>query len=216
MNTYYIEAFDIPEVWYLLLNLCVDKGRDYKIDKGSYEGQYRKELDYITFKINNPSFRPMIPIIPPELGLQPPTDMDYVNRYFEEYLLSPLVAENETYTYGSRIGMSLFKVVDMLKNTPNTNQAILQVGQPTDVFISDPPCLRHIDCRILDGKLHFIIYFRSWDLWGGLPGNLAGLQLLKEFMVEQIDCEDGCMICSSKGLHLYDYAWEFAKTRVYK
>jgi len=216
MNPYYIETFDIPEAWYSLLNLCVEQGRDYKIDKGSYEGQYRKELDYITFKINKPSFRPIIPLIPTELGLQPPTDMDYVNRYFEEYLLSPSVAENETYTYGSRINISLFQVIDMLKNTPSTNQAIIQIGQPEDINISDPACLRHVDCRILDGKLHFIIYFRSWDLWGGLPGNLAGLQLLKEFMVEQISCEDGCMICSSKGLHLYDYAWEFAKKRVYK
>ena len=57
---------------------------------------------------------------------------------------------------------------------------ILQVGQPTDMLLQDPPCLRHIDTRIQDGKLHFYPYFRSWDLWGGFPANLGGIQLMKE------------------------------------
>jgi len=30
--------------------------------------------------------------------------------------------------------------------------------------------------------LHFVLYFRSWDLWGGFPAKLAGIQLLKEYM----------------------------------
>ena len=60
------------------------------------------------------------------------------------------------------------------------------------------------------GKLHFIIYFRSWDLWAGFPTNLGGLQLLKEYMAKEIGVEDGEMICVSKGLHLYEHAWEFA------
>ena len=61
------------------------------------------------------------------------------------------------------------------------NQMVLQVGHPTDMLLKDPPCLRHIDTRIQDGKIHFYPYFRSWDLWGGFPANLGGIQLLKEF-----------------------------------
>jgi thymidylate synthase len=91
------------------------------------------------------------------------------------------------------------------------NQMILQVAQPTDMLLQDPPCLRHIDTRIQDGKLHFYPYFRSWDLWGGLPANLGGIQLLKEYIAAEIGVEDGEIIASSKGLHIYDYSFDLAK-----
>jgi thymidylate synthase len=91
------------------------------------------------------------------------------------------------------------------------NQMILQVGHPTDMLLQDPPCLRSIDTRIQDGKIHFYPYFRSWDLWGGLPANLAGIQLLKEYVAAEIGVEDGEIIATSKGLHIYDYSFDLAK-----
>ena len=91
------------------------------------------------------------------------------------------------------------------------NQMVLQVAQPNDMLLKDPPCLRHIDTRIQDGKLHFYPYFRSWDLWGGLPANLGGIQLLKEYVAAEIGVEDGEIIASSKGLHIYDYSFDLAK-----
>ena len=94
---------------------------------------------------------------------------------------------------------------------PRNNQMVLQVAQPDDMLLQDPPCLRHIDTRIQDGKLHFYPYFRSWDLWGGFPANLGGIQLLKEYVSAEIGVEDGEIIASSKGLHLYDYNFDHAK-----
>jgi len=91
------------------------------------------------------------------------------------------------------------------------NQMILQVGQPTDMLLIDPPCLRHIDTRIQDGKLHFYPYFRSWDLWGGFPANLAAIELMKQYCAAEIGVDNGELIVSSKGLHLYDYTWELAE-----
>ncbi|MHA1816663.1 MAG: thymidylate synthase [Candidatus Heimdallarchaeaceae archaeon] len=91
------------------------------------------------------------------------------------------------------------------------NQMVLQVAHPTDMLLKDPPCLRHIDTRIQDGKLHFYPYFRSWDLWGGFPANLGGIQLLKEYVAAEIGVEDGEIIASSKGLHIYDYSFDLAK-----
>lgn len=91
------------------------------------------------------------------------------------------------------------------------NQMVLQVAHPTDMILQDPPCLRQIDTRIQDGKLHFYPYFRSWDLWGGFPANLGGIQLLKEYCAEAIGVEDGEIIASSKGLHIYDYSFDLAK-----
>lgn len=96
------------------------------------------------------------------------------------------------------------------------NQMVLQVAHPTDIALLDPPCLRSIDTRIQDNALHFFIYFRSWDLWGGLPANLAGIQYLKEYMATEIGVADGEMVVESKGLHLYGYAEELARIRCMK
>jgi thymidylate synthase len=38
--------------------------------------------------------------------------------------------------------------------------------------------------------------------------------LLKEYMSSEIGVEDGELIASSKGLHLYEYTWELAKAAV--
>jgi thymidylate synthase len=108
-------------------------------------------------------------------------------------------------------------IIDTYKNHGHrNNQMVLQVAHPSDVTLVDPPCLRSIDTRIQDNTLHFCIYFRSWDLWGGLPANLAGIQNLKEYMASEIGVKDGEMIVESKGLHLYGYAEDLAKLRCLK
>lgn len=216
----FIEARDLPDAWFQCVSAILDKdnARQRKIDKGSFEGEFRREFDYITVHIKYPGTRPLIPDIPPALGIPAPVEsMEYVEQYFARYLFSNTIEETEQYTYGERLEMSIEKVIERYKNYGfNNNQLILQVGQPSDIDLEDPPCLRHIDTRICENKLHFIIYFRSWDLWGGFPANLAGMQLLKEYMAQEIGVEDGEIICSSKGLHLYKYIWELAALRANK
>ena len=96
------------------------------------------------------------------------------------------------------------------KKGHRNNQMTLQVGHPADMLLQDPPCLRHIDTRIQDGALHFFPYFRSWDLFGGFPANLAAIEIMKQYCAEQIGVENGEIIASSKGLHIYDYVFEIA------
>jgi thymidylate synthase len=38
--------------------------------------------------------------------------------------------------------------------------------------------------------------------------------MLKEYMASEIGVEDGELVAMSKGLHLYDYSWEFARAVV--
>jgi len=91
------------------------------------------------------------------------------------------------------------------------NQMVLQIAHPIDMILQDPSCLREIDTRIQDGKVHFFIEMRSWDLWNGLPNNLAVIQLLKEYIGSCIGIQDGEIIARSKGLHIYDYSFDTAK-----
>jgi len=77
-------------------------------------------------------------------------------------------------------------------------------------------CLRGIDTWIDEGRLHFWCYFRSWDLWGGFPVNLGGIQLVKEYMAGEIGVEDGQMIVSCKDLHVYEHTLPVALMRIMK
>ncbi len=210
MNISLIEARDLSEAWFLCLRKTLAEGYEYSIERGSYAGQCRKELDLIVVKISNPGNRPLTPDVPQ--GVPAPTTMEYIESYLP-YLMTAHRAEEEQYTYGQYLEGQITEVIKMYKeNGYNTNQAYMAVGDSQSIFLPDPPCLRGIDTRVRYGKLHFIAYFRSWDLWAGFPSNLAAMQLLKEYMASEIGVEDGEMIATSKGMHLYEYSWELAKT----
>ena len=234
----FIDAFDLDDAWFQCLAQILDKGHVYTISRGSYEGQKRLEFDFLTVRVKKPAHQ-IIPIIPEGMSIPPPTDMEYIQGYLS-YLLTGTKTKTEDYTYGERLVDPKVKIKqetggqEMIKEMPlgvnqveevikiyksqgfGTNQAIMEIGMPSDIKLADPPCLRLIDTRVRYGKLHFILYFRSWDLWGGFPSNLGGLQLVKQYMAEEIGVYDGEIVAVSKGLHLYDHAWDLAKMRTNK
>ena len=204
-----IEARDLSEAWFLCLNKTLTRGREYRIDRGSYAGERRKELDLVVLQIAYPGTRPLIPDVPQ--GVPPPSTMDYIESYLP-YLMTAHKAEGEQYTYGQYLETQIQEVIRMYKEDGhNTNQAFMAVGDTQSIYLSDPPCLRAIDTRIRDGRLCFVVYFRSWDLWAGFPSNLAAIQLLKEYMADEIGVADGELVAMSKGLHIYEYCWELAR-----
>jgi thymidylate synthase len=212
----FIQARDLPDAWFQSVYEILEYGREYVIDRGSCAGQKRLEFDYLTVQIKHPGTRPLIPDIPPNLGMPNPVAEGYVEQYLP-YLMTDVKQDNEDYTYGQYLEPQIQEVIRMYKQDGfGTNQAYMTVGDPQAIYLKDPPCLRGIDTRIRDGRLHFFIYFRSWDLWNGFPANLAAIQLLKEYMAQEIGVEDGQIIAASKGLHLYDYVWELAKLRTLK
>ncbi len=266
MEIHKIEARDLPDLWFQAVNDIFDKGKRFKIDRGSYAGQTRLEYDYFIGHVKYPGAQPLLPDIPPACGIPNPVEEAYIyggegyDRSYLEYLMTPEKEAGESYTYGERMtkaqitgeklmrlrgldkdvmderlfsepdGKIVFEkkgalyinqiewVIDTYKkHGPRNNQMVLQIAHPSDLTLLDPPCLRSIDTRIQDGKLHFApVMFRSWDLWGGMPANLAGIQNLKEYMAGEIGVEDGEMIVESKGLHLYGYAEDLAKLRTMK
>ena len=219
MNITVIEARDIPDAWFQCIYQIMDVGREYVIDRGSYEGQTRREFEFAVVKITHPEARPMVPTMPEGSNLPPPTDMEFINSYMEKLVCGYAKAENELYTYGQYLEPQIPEVIRMYKEDGfGTNQACMAVCDPRSIYLDDPPCLRQIDTRIYpdEKKLHFVLYFRSWDLWGGFPANLAGIQLLKEYMADEIGqgVKPGETIAVSKGLHLYDMYFEVANLRL--
>lgn len=255
LNLIHVDATSLSDAWFQTVYKCIEIGREFIVDRGSFEGIKRLEFDYITIHVTNPQARPLLPQIPVQYNIPNPVVDEYLDIYMP-YLMTGDVKKGESYTYGSRLNKFLIPVswtrtlrrqnkltnivvqdeeiwnnkkiiitdndvyylnqieliIWIYKNKGfRNNQMVLQVAHPTDMLLKDPPCLRHIQVRIQDNKLHFIIYFRSWDLWSGMGVNLAGLQLMKEYMASEIGVGDGEMVVSSAGLHLYNYVWELAE-----
>ena len=212
MNIAFIEARDLSEAWFQCVCKVLTDGYEYKIERGSYAGERRKELDFIVVKIKYPGTRPLVPDVPQ--GVPPPSTADYIEEYLP-YLMTAHRKEGEQYTYGQYLEKQIAEVIKMYQEDGfNTNQAFMAVGDAQSIFLTDPPCLRAIDTRVRYGKLNFVVYFRSLDLWAGFPSNLAAIQLLKEYMASEIGVEDGEIIAMSKGMHLYEYSWDLAKIAV--
>jgi len=231
MKTINIIARDIPDAWFQCIFNILDNGFKYIIDQGSYASDQRLEFDDVRVKITYPEVKPFEPDIPPAYGMPNPVAPGYIETYFQEKILVGIKDANEDYVYGERLSGVLINRHDGIMDDPvivgpdqigavvekykkygfNTNQTTMEVGRPEDCLLNDPPCLRLIDCRVRYGKLHFFVYFRSWDLWGGFPANLGALQMLKEHMAKEIGVEPGETIAYSKGLHLYKYVWELAQ-----
>jgi len=243
-----VQATTLPDLWFQLIYDLMRGNAPhevYTITSGSYVGQKRLEYRFLVAEVAHPESRPLIPDIPPGLGIPAPVeDMEYVENYFAQYLMNPDLEPNETYKYASWLAPGVERVIDQLKGSPGNNQAAISVGgwvpaysmpyesvvkQPrgictvtdTDNFIDpgtgerDPACLRTVDFRYdQDGLLHMMVYFRSWDLFAGLPANLAGLQLLKEYVAEGVGATPGKTICASKGLHIYSHFIDVAAQRL--
>jgi len=107
-------------------------------------------------------------------------------------------------------------VKDFLKETPETNRGVIEIGKPEDLLLKHPPCMRLLQFKARYGKLHMTAYFRSWDAWGGLPSNLAALQLVKEFLAKFLNIEDGSMFLSSFGTHVYSGEWAVANQVIHR
>lgn len=204
-----ITAFDLPDAWYQVLSQIWGKGETFVVKYGS-ETTQTKKLD-VTIEIVHPENRPLV-------HEKAPCDMQYVTRYFMEYLWFGEKKPDETYTYSSR----LRKPVDQIERAIERyveelfdRQVTLVVRKPEDIFKElegrphEPPCLTILDTEIVrdknDGELKFNLfgYFRSWDAYAALPANLAGLQLFCEEFVKQLNL---------KGRERHGGDWEYVKT----
>ncbi len=234
MLPFCLNAKTISDAWFQLIYNIFDNSYTQKIQKGSFEKeQYRLQYPGLAVYIEHPD-QDMVPVIPPALGIPAPTTMEYIEDYFANYLMNPELAENETYKYASRInhpmpkgGTQLERVIEMLKETPLTNQAIVEIGSPDDHDVCigndgklDPPCLRLLDFKAIPVRDELVLtvscYFRSWDLWAGFPTNLGGIELLKRYAAEETGLKSGPMYVYSAGAHIYGYQEEIARIRTLK
>jgi thymidylate synthase len=207
-----VSAFDCPDAWFKVLKNIWTEGDIFQVGYGSEETETKK-LN-LTLEIDHPENRPLV-------SDKAPCDMKYIQEYALTYLwLGKEGKQDETYTYGSRLREPVNQVEEAIKcyvKEQRDRQLTMVVRFPEDIIKvnsktgqkHEPPCLSIIDTEVMDGKMNLTCYFRSWDAYGGLPANIAGLQLFNEAFVAEINeraglnLSTGKMIFHSKNCHIY-------------
>ena len=97
------------------------------------------------------------------------------------------------------------KLVDSIKNNPNSRRHIVSAWNPS--FVDDmalPPCHTMFQFYVADGKLSCQLYQRSADTFLGVPFNIASYALLTMMMAQVCDLELGDFVHSFGDVHLYN------------
>ena len=221
---YDVRELTIDRAYHAIRFLCAREGQKTPFRKGACKesSEYRIQLDSLSVRIDEPWTKPLAVSIPENSGVFPITNEEKIWEYFHEYLATNTKGDKEDYTYGEYIEPQWNKAMEILLESDGyTNQCYITIGGPETIDYDDPPCLRGIDFKVVTEeksgirRLNMHVNFRSWDLYAGFPENIAGLQLLKEKMLIDLDdkglkLEDGAIIASSSGAHFYSYALEQA------
>ncbi len=193
----------INDAWRSALWLCVREGEETTKIVSSYEAHKIRQLPTISIHVSEPWTRPLAVVMPEFLPAV--TSEDAIEKYFMDYLLTDRLLPNEEYTYGQFLADKFDYIIAVLNATQgHTNQATINIGH-NSVNYTNPPCLRVVDFKVHKDKLYMHLFFRSWDLLAGLPQNLGGLQLLKEYVLQHLTfpAADGPIIAHASGGHIY-------------
>lgn len=226
----YVEETTIAQAWRSVMWLCLESPTSIKyqienaskVDEfGSFIGQFRLQLPYVSIKIKQPwMWEPFTS----ETSPFRPTDLESIDKYFAKYLLDDQLEPNEIYKYATWIKPQVEDVIkNLIISKGMTNQATINVGDNSCTKMSDPPCLRVMSFKAIDGVLKSSVFFRSWDLVCGLPENLWGFQRVKEYVLAMVNSgldeegsniklKDGEMFCYSDGLHIYSSYFDIVKS----
>lgn len=107
------------------------------------------------------------------------------------------------------------KLVDSIKNNPNSRRHIVSAWNPS--FVDDmalPPCHTMFQFYVADGKLSCQLYQRSADTFLGVPFNIASYALLTMMMAQVCDLELGDFVHSFGDVHLYNDHLEQTKLQL--
>lgn len=115
--------------------------------------------------------------------------------------------------YGKRIfssnglqGSPFDRIVQLLKNDPDSRQAVLSIHEPRDLYVQskDIPCTCSLQFLIRQGRLYCITYMRSNDLYLGLPYDVFSFTMLQEMLANELGVEVGTYRHFVGSLHVYE------------
>jgi thymidylate synthase len=178
------------------------------------------ELSGVLLKINNPRTRLSLTekrsTLFTCLGeflwyLAGSNQLEFIRYYIPRY--AQFSDDNKTIYggYGPRIrgtdaGNQIATVIDLLKNKPESRQAVIQLFDAADLLEphKDIPCTCTLQFLVRKGRLHLLTTMRSNDAYWGLPHDVFAFTMLQEIMARSIGAELGTYKHAVGSLHLYD------------
>jgi len=129
-----------------------------------------------------------------------------VPAIWERMALGPKRLVNSNYGYQWERGHQLDKVVQQLKDNPNTRQAAISIydGKEINKYRKDTPCTYAVQFTVLDNKLNMCVTMRSNDLWFGFCIDQYCFSKLQELVSERTKYDIGTYYHFAHNLHLYD------------
>jgi thymidylate synthase len=112
-----------------------------------------------------------------------------------------------TGAYGPRLARQLPVIAEMLRDDPDTRQAVAMIWNPeTDLFRvhGDRPCTTEIRFMIRDNLLITNTLMRSQDVYLGLPYDLVMFSTLHNTMANVLGVGAGDLIHQVQSLHVYE------------
>jgi thymidylate synthase len=138
------------------------------------------------------------------------SDPEFIGWYLPHYRTSDPRA-TAWGGYGARLfGADGFDqvryVIDRLRSSPDSRQAVIQIFDHDDVATSrvDVPCTCTLQYLLRSGELHSIAYLRSNDVHRGLPHDLFAFTMLQELIARSVGVDVGTHTHLVGSFHLYD------------
>lgn len=98
----------------------------------------------------------------------------------------------------------LARIVDQLRNNPDSRRLIVSAWNPTEADqVTLPPCHTLFQFHVTGGRLSCQLYQRSADVFLGVPFNLASYAILTHLIAQVTDLEVGTFVHTFGDVHLY-------------
>ncbi len=113
---------------------------------------------------------------------------------------------NSNYGHQWERGYQLDKVIQQLKDNPNTRQAAISIydGKEICKYRNDTPCTYAVQFTVVNNKLNMCVTMRSNDLWYGFCNDQYCFSQLMQMVSERTGYELGEYFHFAHNLHLYN------------
>ena len=121
--------------------------------------------------------------------------------------------QEATCEYSGDIFNQLTMVENMLKEHPESRQAVIHIKQPRDLMkypTKDVNCTVCLQFFIRDEELYLTTYMRSNDLWMGFPNDVFQFTALQIYLAMRLGVKLGTYTHIAGSLHLYERDYKSA------